>query len=65
MKVWRDAYIYGVSFWHSYAVHVTADEWAHKSLCGVELTRYNRIPGGYPVCKNCLRTKRAKELGLK
>ncbi|KKL58636.1 hypothetical protein LCGC14_2223340, partial [marine sediment metagenome] len=25
---------------------------------------FNLSPKPYPVCKNCLRTKRAKELGL-
>ena len=34
------------------------------SLCAVLVNRFNRTPKPYPVCKNCLRTKRAKELGL-
>ena len=66
---WEKAYVYGRS-------ETTADirgvahivlwgpAWFQDSFCGIYVSQFNHIPKPYPVCRNCLRTKRAKELGL-
>jgi hypothetical protein len=63
---WERAYVYGRTWWYSKAAHVVAlDSWGNeKALCGADIVSRNRTHKPYPVCKNCLRTKRAKELGL-
>jgi hypothetical protein len=43
---------------------MTDDALEPQPLCGAWVNRLHRTPKPYPVCKNCLRTKRAKELGL-
>jgi len=68
---WDKAYVYGrkVDIYH----HLTHGKIAHivvygayvdDTLCGMAVGHFNLSPKPYPVCKNCLRTKRAKELGL-
>ena len=67
---WEKAYVYGVFWWGSTVAHIAPDGWldawrnTDRAYCGVIVNRFNRTPDPYPVCKNCLRTKRAKELGL-
>ncbi|KKN75258.1 hypothetical protein LCGC14_0382570 [marine sediment metagenome] len=58
---WEKAYAYGRNYEHMVA-HIVDRAF---TLCGASVTpRDNHTPDPYPVCKNCLRTKRAKELGL-
>ncbi len=59
---WEKAYVYGRGL-DGIVAHICV--WANAPICGDLWTPYqNRTPDPYPVCKNCLRTKRAKELGL-
>ncbi len=60
---WEKAYVYGRSSSRAQVVHVLASRWP---LCDIDVwcPSQNRTAKPYPVCKNCLRTKRAKELGL-
>ena len=61
---WEKAYVYGRSERGTLA-HILIWGWYANSLCGLDSIGYlNHTPKPYPVCKNCLRTKRAKELGL-
>jgi len=61
---WEKAYVYGrISPFDQTVAHVR--DGGTYALCGEMLTmKYSRTPKPYPICKNCLRTKRAKELGL-
>ncbi len=63
---WEKAYVYGKAWRGSKIAHIVAFRWwdAAKALCGRNTLHQNHTPDPYPVCKNCLRTKRAKELGL-
>ncbi len=60
---WEKAYVYGrteggkVSHIISGELEFVCDPW-HLPF------HVNHTPKPYPVCKNCLKTKRAKELGL-
>jgi hypothetical protein len=59
---WEKAYVYGRGH-DGQVAHITGG--GPLPLCESSYMRYlNRTPKPYPVCKNCLRTKRAKELGL-
>ncbi len=59
---WEKAYVYGRDYGVKVA-HVTDD--TYYGFCGQVLTAKRSVtPKPYPVCKNCLRTKRAEELGL-
>jgi hypothetical protein len=61
---WEKAYVYGRQRGPLItAVHIV-DAYSNQSLCGLWCVALNRTPKPYPVCKNCLKTKRAKELGL-
>jgi hypothetical protein len=60
---WEKAYVYGRGV-RGRVAHII--EGRVYPLCwGVPVRHLSRTPDPYPVCKNCLRTKRAKELGLK
>ena len=61
---WEKAYAYGrIGPFSPTVAHVREGDF--YGLCGEMLTpKSNRIPDPYPVCQNCLKTKRAKELGL-
>ena len=62
---WEKAYVYGVFWWDSTVAHIAPDErLTVRACCGVTVNRFHHTPKPYPVCRNCLRTKRAKELGL-
>ena len=64
---WEKAYVYGrtdTTIDIGGVAHILDFGWYTDSLCGQHIGYLNRIPKPYPVCKNCLRTKRAKELGL-
>jgi hypothetical protein len=63
---WEKTYVYGRMRRDGKIAHVARTTGAWDTLCdaGLILTHLNRTPKPYPVCKNCLRTKRAKELGL-
>ena len=64
---WEKAYVYGRLLWSDTKMaHIVVFHHYQpfSALCGVDIRRVSRIPKPYPVCKNCLRTKRAKELGL-
>ncbi|KKN15053.1 hypothetical protein LCGC14_0989860 [marine sediment metagenome] len=65
---WEKAYVYGLYWRQSSVAHITTHQY---SLCSpyhnsgtLRLHYFNRSPKPYPVCKNCLKTRRAKELGL-
>lgn len=57
---WAKAYVYGLDI-NMPVAHIVD---FRMSLCGNNIVRRNRTPDPYPVCKNCLRTKRAKEMGV-
>ncbi len=60
---WEKAYVYGrVS--DGKAAHIIDARWPLCEFSYKFSFRFNRTPKPYPVCRNCLRTKRAKELGL-
>jgi hypothetical protein len=60
---WEKAYVYGQSHLRSEVAHLA--DGIYWPLCeSAVLYKLNRTPKPYPVCRNCLRTKRAKELGL-
>lgn len=68
---WEKAYVYGrkVDIYkqlpHGKIAHIVVyGKFVDDTLCGMAVGHFNRTPKPYPVCKNCLRTKRAKELGL-
>jgi hypothetical protein len=61
---WGKAYVYGYDNSYSHVGRVAHISTWWGALCGNYINRVNRTPKPYPVCKNCLRTKRAKELGL-
>ena len=65
---WEKAYVYGRS-WTVIDIkgvaHITEYRgFLQNALCGVGMYELSRTPKPYPVCRNCLRTKRAKELGV-
>lgn len=60
---WEKAYAYTRNSYGGTVAHVAA-WWRDEALCKTWVNHYNRTPKPYRVCKNCLRTKRAKELGL-
>ncbi len=60
-RPWENRYVYGLTA-DGKVAHIIDARWP---LCWSGYThRLNRSPKPYPVCRNCLRTKRAKELGL-
>jgi hypothetical protein len=63
---WQKGYVYARVWWNTKIAHVVGADWedTDKALCGTDTVWRNRTPKPYPVCKNCLRTKRAKELGV-
>ena len=68
---WDKAYVYGrkVDIYHQLThgkiAHIVVyGAYVDDTLCGMAVGHFNLSPKPYPVCKNCLRTKRAKELGL-
>ncbi len=66
---WEKAYVYGrvdTAIDTGSAAHILewGPAWFQPALCGADLSVLSRTPKPYPVCRNCLRTKRAKELGL-
>ena len=58
---WEKAYVYARATGGKVAHIKTGSFWA---LCEMWTEEVSHTPKPYPVCKNCLRTKRAKELGL-
>ncbi len=61
---WEKAYVYG-RIGGGRVAHIFDARWP---LCEFRVRlgfKSNHTPKPYPVCRNCLRTKRAKELGLK
>ena len=59
---WEKAYVYGRGYGGKVAHIKVGRYWV---LCEMWVDNFvNHTPDPYPVCKNCLRTKRAKELGL-
>ncbi len=68
---WEKAYVYGhyqdrnhLSA-HGRVAHIFQNPaFQHFSLCDVYCNQVSPTPDPYPVCRNCLGTKRAKELGL-
>jgi hypothetical protein len=66
---WEKAYVYGRA---ESAIDIRGvahilewgPNWFQPSLCGVDIARLSHAPKPYPVCQNCLGTKRAEELGL-
>ena len=62
---WEKAYVYSRNEYAlSEIAHIVVFAWDQYTLCGISTGEFNHTPKPYPVCKNCLRTKRAKELGL-
>lgn len=66
MDPWENSYVYGhyqgySSKEHGRVAHILSQG---NCLCDIYCNRWSATPNPYPVCKNCLRTKRAKELGL-
>ena len=62
---WEKAYVYTRNeYVFSTVAHILVVGWMVDTLCGIWAGEQNHTPKPYPVCKNCLRTKRAKELGL-
>jgi len=62
---WEKAYVYTRNeYQFSKVAHIWPVPTQEATLCGVWAGEPNRTPKPYPVCKNCLRTQRAKELGL-
>lgn len=59
-----DPYLYGRIWPGAKIAHVTIGTTFRTTLCGQWAIHTSRDPDPYPVCKNCLRTKRAKELGV-
>ena len=60
---WEKAYVYGRLAYRGTVAHIVV--WPDGILCiPVYPSFQNHTPKPYPICKNCLRTKRAKELGL-
>ncbi len=66
MNPWKKAYAYGLMWSWFKTAHVVGFSYdqPYDALCGIRIRQINRTPKPYPTCKNCLRTKRAKELGL-
>jgi hypothetical protein len=61
---WEKAYVYSrTEYVFSKVVHIAPMNW-EDTLCGIWTGELNSSPKPYPVCKNCLRSKRAKELEL-
>ncbi len=59
---WEKAYVYGRRD-DGQVAHIT--EGGIWAICESNyLGLLSRTPHPYPVCRRCLRTKRAKELGL-
>ncbi len=59
---WEQAYVYG-RLAGGRVAHILL--WPNGALCELFWPpKINHTPKPYPVCKKCLRTKRAKELGL-
>jgi hypothetical protein len=68
---WEKAYVYGRTEdiygqrSNGKVAHIVMfNKFVDDTLCGAVAARFSRTAKPYPVCKNCLRTKRAKELGL-
>lgn len=61
---WEKAYLYGRIWSGATMAHVVIGAAFRSTLCGQWAIHTNRDPKPYPVCRNCLKTKRAKELGL-
>ncbi len=65
---WEKAYVYGRAQTSHKAVHILDSQWhqwtRRYALCGAGIDDVSQTSKPYPVCKNCLKTKRAKELGL-
>ena len=63
---WEKAYVYGRIWLRAKTAHIVPNRFYQPptSLCGLATLQQSRTPKPYPVCKNCLGTKRAKELGL-
>ncbi len=61
---WEKAYMYGRRFRSAKVAHIML--WHSGVLCdsSAYYSPPNHTPDPYPVCRNCLKTKRAKELGL-
>ncbi len=63
---WAKAFVYGRGF-RGLVAHIVDGymTWGGiQALCMMDVDEWNTRSNPYPVCKNCLRTKRAKELGL-
>ena len=65
---WEKAFVYGhyrgfTRRMSGRVAHVVEGD-VDVALCEILVNQFNATPKTYPVCKNCLRTKRAKELGL-
>jgi hypothetical protein len=63
---WEKRYVYGRDGYGGKVAHIVDMSFAVSGnpLCGGWFNEANRTPKPYPVCRNCLKTKRAKELGL-
>jgi hypothetical protein len=63
---WEKAYVYGHDGYGGTVAHIMDVVFGigETPLCGSWINRLNHTAKPYPVCKNCLKTKRSKELGL-
>jgi hypothetical protein len=61
---WEKAYVYGRYEGWGYCSRVAHVIQVYRALCGEAINQHSQTPNPYPICRNCLRTKRAKELGL-
>ena len=63
---WGKTYLYGRDSYSGTVAHIVDVRFSlgGDGLCGAWLNKMNCTPKPYPICRNCLRTKRAKELGL-
>ena len=67
---WDKAYVYGRAWSNAKTAHILEPPYFYSqtswwgAFCNERVRYLNHTPDPYPVCKSCLRTKRAKELGL-
>jgi hypothetical protein len=61
---WEKAYAYARQLGLESTIAHIVERFYGSSLCGLPCVGLNRTAKPYPVCKNCLNAKRAKELGL-
>ena len=65
---WDKPYVYGLYLRQASVAHIAVRQYSlchpYRDSLTPRMLYQNRTPDPYPVCRNCLRTKRAKELGL-